>query len=72
MGATGNMVFGAQYSHATSILEVERLRYEKMNPVSQHPFSHTGGFFHKDALIYRKGSQPHPPIAAILLRVLIF
>ncbi|KAF9101914.1 GTPase-activating protein [Mortierella sp. AM989] len=26
MGATGNMVFGAQYSHATSVLEVERLR----------------------------------------------
>ncbi|KAG0308656.1 GTPase-activating protein, partial [Dissophora globulifera] len=26
MGATGNMVFGAQYSHATSVMEVERLR----------------------------------------------
>ncbi|KAG0274120.1 GTPase-activating protein [Linnemannia exigua] len=33
-GATGNMVFGAQYSHATSVLEVERLRALQMDPAS--------------------------------------
>ncbi|KAG0364745.1 GTPase-activating protein, partial [Gamsiella multidivaricata] len=32
MGASGNMVFGAQYSHATSVLEVERLRALQMDP----------------------------------------
>ncbi|KAG0337514.1 GTPase-activating protein [Podila horticola] len=40
MGVTGNMVFGAQYSHATSVLEVERLRALQMDPVSwanDHP-----------------------------------
>ncbi|KAF9578658.1 GTPase-activating protein, partial [Lunasporangiospora selenospora] len=34
MGATGKMVFGAQYSHATSILEVERLRALHMDSAS--------------------------------------
>ncbi|KAG0056930.1 GTPase-activating protein [Gryganskiella cystojenkinii] len=34
MGATGNMVFGAQYSHATSVHEVERLRALQMDPAS--------------------------------------
>ncbi|KAF9406491.1 GTPase-activating protein [Podila epigama] len=34
MGVTGNMVFGAQYSHATSVLEVERLRALQMDPAS--------------------------------------
>ncbi|KAF9437382.1 GTPase-activating protein [Entomortierella beljakovae] len=33
-GATGNMVFGAQYSHATSILEVERLRALQIDATS--------------------------------------
>ncbi|KAG0078030.1 hypothetical protein BGZ92_001656, partial [Podila epicladia] len=40
MGVTGNMVFGAQYSHATSVLEVERLRALQMDPASwanDHP-----------------------------------
>ncbi|KAF8977159.1 GTPase-activating protein [Entomortierella lignicola] len=34
MGATGNMVFGAQYSHATSVLEVERLRALQIDAAS--------------------------------------
>ncbi|KAG0262889.1 GTPase-activating protein [Mortierella polycephala] len=34
MGATGNMVFGAQYSHATSVVEVERLRALQIDSAS--------------------------------------
>ncbi|GJJ73807.1 TBC1 domain family member 2 [Entomortierella parvispora] len=34
MGVTGNMVFGAQYSHTTTVHEVERLRALQMDPAS--------------------------------------